>query len=758
MRQEESPSAKVERLEREIDSLKSKTDEENASQWRNKRKKLAKALYELFRALKRSHPLVAVQCLARSALMTYPPAYNRLFGPVPQAIDFAEEGLIELDKNQLYLKALQALAGVGCKVNHALAFRCFELAVKKGNSSALAYLGWMYFYGKGIGKDVCSALNCYRKAAELGDPFAQNILGYVYLKGIAVAKDSALARYWYQKSAEGGFAAAQKNLGDLWKEGYEGERDYAIAFDLFRKAAEQGVPSAQIALAEMYCNAGFRHLALDWWRKAARRGSLDAYLALARAYEFGAGVPQDFALEKSWYKLAAKRGSAFAMRKLGVIYQNARGVLQNYGLAFRWYSKAEKHGSIPAANDLGWCYHNGWGVEQNFDLALFWYRKAATMGEALAQSNVAWMYLKGRGVPQDNTLALHWYRKAAAQGDGVSIKALKKMYADNLIPWNANDVVQYRDDAQKYSASADIVLAIGREAGDFSSDYHLAMMQNDQERLFKLREEQPNGFFKQITIDPFLDEKNRFFWIKQLFDDHHRLKSQRPKLDSDNLATVNMEVAADQYAQLSKLGKPHNKAVFINPKFTVIPADFSKVKNLKEKVDFLIDILKTIPENHVRYAEAEFMLSHLHYMLDQNSPLWESHLNACAKGDLEKKWVDDFDDIPHQEAFYFAFNLLLDFKVAGSDAEKKQALNQKANQMVTVNKYSLMPMLCLVIMAETHETRLNYLNSIKLTHDPDLSKTRNYLSDLFQSKWSAIEKSSFEKISNDIALLFPQAK
>ena len=135
---------------------------------------------------------------------------------------------------------------------------------------------------------------------------------------------------------------------------------------------------------------------MKWYRKAAEQGYAAAQNNLGVAYEYGWGVPKNYAEAVKWYRKAAEQGYAYAQYNLGLMYDNGRGVPQDYAAAVKWYRKAAK-----------------------------WYRKAAEQGDAVAQYNLGVMYRDGRGVPQDYAEALRWFRKAAVQGNDYGKRMLR---------------------------------------------------------------------------------------------------------------------------------------------------------------------------------------------------------------------------------------------------------------------------------------------------------------------------------------------
>jgi uncharacterized protein len=58
-----------------------------------------------------------------------------------------------------------------------------------------------------------------RKMAEAGDATAQNQLGFMYYQGQGLPKNLAEAAKWYRKAANQGLAGAQHNLGVMFAAG-----------------------------------------------------------------------------------------------------------------------------------------------------------------------------------------------------------------------------------------------------------------------------------------------------------------------------------------------------------------------------------------------------------------------------------------------------------------------------------------------------------------------------------------------------------
>jgi TPR repeat protein len=84
-------------------------------------------------------------------------------------------------------------------------------------------------------------------------------------------------------------------------------------------------------------------MARQWLEKAAAQGNAVAEYNLGVRYDFGRGVPQDYAKAREWYEKAAAQGNALAQNNLGVRYQNGQGIPKDYVRAYMWYSLAVAH-------------------------------------------------------------------------------------------------------------------------------------------------------------------------------------------------------------------------------------------------------------------------------------------------------------------------------------------------------------------------------------------------------------------------------
>ena len=71
---------------------------------------------------------------------------------------------------------------------------------------------------------------------------------------------------------------------------------------------------------------------------SAEQGFSTAQDALGISFQFGNGVPQNYAEAFRWYRLAANQGHTGAQTRLGFMYQSGKSVLQDNVMAHMWFN------------------------------------------------------------------------------------------------------------------------------------------------------------------------------------------------------------------------------------------------------------------------------------------------------------------------------------------------------------------------------------------------------------------------------------
>ncbi|UCF31846.1 MAG: sel1 repeat family protein [bacterium] len=107
---------------------------------------------------------------------------------------------------------------------------------EQGDVQAQLKVGFMYFYGEGIGRDYEEAAAWLTRAASQGNPIAQTMLAKMYQNGWGVERDYAKAITWCRRAAEQGYAEGQATLGQYYAEGIGCVESTAAAVDWLYKA------------------------------------------------------------------------------------------------------------------------------------------------------------------------------------------------------------------------------------------------------------------------------------------------------------------------------------------------------------------------------------------------------------------------------------------------------------------------------------------------------------------------------------------
>eukprot|EP01126_Amoeba_proteus_P062262 TRINITY_DN8436_c0_g1_i5.p1 TRINITY_DN8436_c0_g1~~TRINITY_DN8436_c0_g1_i5.p1 ORF type:complete len:597 (-),score=85.17 TRINITY_DN8436_c0_g1_i5:52-1842(-) len=313
---------------------------------------------------------------------------------------------------------------------------------------ALATLGYLFFYGYGVPKNMYKAkeylLSAFPKVQKSILDFTSDSrfkidLGTVYLIGIGEENkmDSDKVMKWYNMAADQGNAFAQFNIGSLYDNGRGVTQDYTKAMEWYIKASDQGHALAQFKIGYLYDNGrGVTQdytKAMEWYIKAADKAHPSAQFTIGHLYDNGRGVPQDYSKAMEWYMKAANQGLSLAQYSIGHLYDNGQGVTQDYSKAMEWYMKAANQGDPLAQCNIGYLYDHGQGVTQDYSKAMEWYMKAADQGHPSAQYNIGYLYENGRGVTQDYSKAMEWYMKAADQGHATAQQNIERLQGTSCI-------------------------------------------------------------------------------------------------------------------------------------------------------------------------------------------------------------------------------------------------------------------------------------------------------------------------------------
>src|SRR5215510_9791277 len=192
--------------------------------------------------------------------------------------------------------------------------------------------------------------------------------------------------------------------------------------------ADPANPVSMFQLGRALSLGNKRMEAIKYYLAAADRGHGGAMNDLGGVFEYGIGVPKNFATALMWYERAAESGHAGAMAHLGQLSEDGFDVPQDLANARHWYEKAATLGNAASMNNLANLFRYGRGVVPNLPAAANWYLKAAQLGVASAMNSLGELSEGGMGVPQSYETARGWYQKAADLGNADAMGHLGVLF------------------------------------------------------------------------------------------------------------------------------------------------------------------------------------------------------------------------------------------------------------------------------------------------------------------------------------------
>lgn len=156
-----------------------------------------------------------------------------------------------------------------------------RIPVEPSDPTELERIGLSYITGKGVERDLDTAISWYKKAAEKGSVIALYQLGFCYDS----KQDHSQAIIWYTKAAEKGLPVAQFKLSEYY--GKEKNADKEVYWLI--KAGEQNYAPAQFRMGMILLNdkqyKKYEEGILIWLTRAANNGSRGAEEQLRQIFE-----------------------------------------------------------------------------------------------------------------------------------------------------------------------------------------------------------------------------------------------------------------------------------------------------------------------------------------------------------------------------------------------------------------------------------------------------------------------------------------
>jgi TPR repeat protein len=120
--------------------------------------------------------------------------------------------------------------------DYAQAFAIWWPLARNGDAKSQASLGFMYYAGKGVGRDDEQSLQWFRLAADAGQPTAQYYLGVQYFYGRGVPRDLAQAYAWCDIALTNGYppGLSCRDAAGLKMSAEDRQRSAALTTEFFR--------------------------------------------------------------------------------------------------------------------------------------------------------------------------------------------------------------------------------------------------------------------------------------------------------------------------------------------------------------------------------------------------------------------------------------------------------------------------------------------------------------------------------------------
>ncbi|MCG2613469.1 sel1 repeat family protein [Terrimonas sp. NA20] len=281
-----------------------------------------------------------------------------------------------------------------------LRFRKTQLMAEKGDATALVDLGFAYFSGNNVPKDLNKAMNYFKDAADKGQLTGIVNMGIMHYYGHGVRIDEKKGLQWYKKAADLRSPAGMYRVGLAYFEGKAVRKNVNTAIDWYKQAADSNYAPAIIALGSMYKEgngvAFDAASAMYYYKKVVALGDKDAIWQMGDLYESKLNR-MDSAVY--WYQQAVDKDYSWGMSSLGRIHY----LNKEYQKALQLFNKGAELKNSSCMYFKGLIYENGYGVTKDMVSAKSWYRAAANLGHSASAARLKEIDAKENPVINRNT-------------------------------------------------------------------------------------------------------------------------------------------------------------------------------------------------------------------------------------------------------------------------------------------------------------------------------------------------------------------
>lgn len=129
--------------------------------------------------------------------------------------------------------------------NYEYAIKSFKKGALLSNIKCINRIGWMYFDGMGVDKDINEAKKWWLKSVELKSGDAMNNIGLLHRSGLGLRQNFRLAMRWFKRGAELKDAYCMYNIGEMYEMGQGMASDLQAAQNWYKRSAKLGYDAAK---------------------------------------------------------------------------------------------------------------------------------------------------------------------------------------------------------------------------------------------------------------------------------------------------------------------------------------------------------------------------------------------------------------------------------------------------------------------------------------------------------------------------------
>lgn len=397
----------------------------------------------------------------------YPPAFHALSEcylqgkGVPKDLAKASECLLKLEKIQgkLDQSSIQLLFDiatahhkVGNQASYKQAIELWQMTAKQDHADSHINLYGMYYYGKGVTKDIQKGVQQHlMKAADLNHSRAFFYLGRNYDSNFGKAtgfeKNQKLAVKYHEKGVAQKYGPSFFGLALCYAGGNGVSKNLNRAVELIKAGAELNDIECKEKLASFYKTglsnekgdiiiAKDLNLAIKLWKEAAELGATASNYELGLLYERGSltsKIDKNPKLAYEYFEKGMKKESLAAKCKVGICLYKGFGVPQDQKAAFEIFQQLNAAKHPEGIYWQGVCFASGGAVEQDLKIAFELYKQAAHLNYAPAACIMGYAYRYGlHDHHKDHHTAFNYFSRAASANHGEGLFLMGTCYEKGL--------------------------------------------------------------------------------------------------------------------------------------------------------------------------------------------------------------------------------------------------------------------------------------------------------------------------------------